>query len=54
MTRSGTQLATNGPPNGSFEDCPQGDGLYDYELQAFGNGQTSQRFSINVVGPQPR
>ena len=36
------------------EDCPPSIGLYDYELQAFGNGQTSQRVSVNVVGPGPR
>ena len=54
MVRSGTVVYSNGPANGSFEDCPQSVGLYDYELQAFGNGQTSQRVSVNVIGPQPK
>ncbi len=54
MVRGGTVVYSNGPANGSFEDCPPSVGLYDYELQAFGNGQTSQRVSVNVVGPEPR
>ena len=54
MVRSGTVVYSDGPANGSFEDCPLGVGLYDYELQAFGNGQTAQRVSVNVVGPEPR
>lgn len=53
MVRSGTVVYAGGPANGSFEDCPESPGLYDYVLQAFGNGQTSQRVSVNV-GPQPR
>lgn len=54
LLRGGTQLNVNAPPNGSQPDCPPGPGLYDYELRAYGNGETSQRLSVTVYGPQPR
>ena len=43
-----------GPGNGSAQDCPDADGMYEYKLVAYGVGQTEQKVTVNVVGPQPR
>ena len=54
LLRGSTQLNVNAPANGSQPDCPPGPGLYEYELRAYGNGETSQRLSVTVSGAQPK
>lgn len=49
LFRSSVQLVANGATNGSFNDCPP-DGNFDYRLEAFGNGSTSQTISVAVGG----
>jgi hypothetical protein len=31
-----------------LDDCPSQPGLQEYQLDALGNGQTSQRLTVNV------
>ena len=54
LARGGTIILNNWNPNGSLDDCPQQPGLHEYKLDAFGNGQTSQRLTVNVNPSQPR
>jgi hypothetical protein len=49
LFRSSLQLVANGSVNGSYNDCPP-DGNFDYRLEAFGNGSTSQTISVTVAG----
>lgn len=48
LIRSGQTLVQGGQPNSSYQDCPQDFGLYEYVLVAYGNGQTSQKVTVNV------
>jgi polar amino acid transport system substrate-binding protein len=48
LVRNGVILLSNWNPNASLDDCPSPPGLYEYELDAFGNGQTSQRIMVEV------
>ena len=43
-------IVGGGPGNGSAEDCPTALGLYEYRLDVYGAGQTSQTVTVNVVG----
>ena len=54
LLRNGGAVVAGGPGNGSAQDCPDADGMYEYKLVAYGVGQTEQTVSVNVVGPQPR
>lgn len=54
LVRNGVILLQNWAPGGSMEDCPAPAGLYEYELDALGNGQTSQRVMVDVSAAQPR
>ncbi len=54
LYRSGQTVVSGGPGNGEVNDCPSAAGVYDYTLDAYGNGYTTQWLSVEVVGPQPR
>ncbi len=54
LSRGGTVLLTNWNPNSTLDDCPPQPGLQEYQLDAFGNGQTSQRLTVDVSPMQPR
>jgi hypothetical protein len=54
LSRSGVRLLQNAGPHSSYQDCLSQQGLYDYRLDAFGNGQTSQQLTVQVIGPQPK
>lgn len=54
LYRSGTTLVAQGSTDGDYEDCPPEVGVYDYTLDANGNGVASQRLTVEVFGPQPR
>jgi hypothetical protein len=48
LSRSGQIIMPGGAAAGSIEDCPSSPGLYDYSLDAYGNGQVSQTVSVEV------
>ncbi len=48
LSRGSTVILSNWNPNGSLDDCPQQAGLHEYRLDARGNGQTSQRLTVEV------
>ena len=51
LVRNGAGLIVGGGSgNGSAEDCPTALGLYEYRLDAYGAGQTSQTVTVNVLG----
>lgn len=52
LMRNGIILLNNWNPNASLDDCPSPGGLYQYDLTAFGNGQVSQRVTVEVIGPR--
>lgn len=54
LARGGTILLSSWNPNAALDDCPAQPGLHEYKLDAFGNGQTAQRLTVDVQGPQPR
>jgi polar amino acid transport system substrate-binding protein len=54
LYRSGQTIVSGGPGNGEVSDCPPAVGIYDYTLDAYGNGYTTQWLSVEVFGPQPR
>jgi hypothetical protein len=54
LSRGGTILLSNWNPNSTLDDCPSQPGLQEYQLDAFGNGQTSQRLTVDVSAAQPR
>jgi polar amino acid transport system substrate-binding protein len=47
--RSGQTIVSRGDDDGSTEDCPPGPGVYDYVLEAFGNGTNRQSLTVEVV-----
>ncbi len=54
LTRGATIILSNWNPNSSVDDCPPDPGLQEYRLDAFGNGQTSQRLTVDVSAIEPR
>lgn len=48
LARGATVILNNWNPNGFLDDCPPQAGLHEYRLDAFGNGQTSQRLTVEV------
>ena len=54
LYRSGQQILGDGNTDSSFQDCPPGPGVYDYTLDAYGNGRTSQTVTVEVSAIQPR
>lgn len=54
LSRGATIILSNWNPNGSLDDCPPQPGLQEYRLDAFGNGQTSQRLTVDVSSVAPR
>jgi hypothetical protein len=55
LSRSGAQLMSGGPSNGSWQDCPPSDGLFEYRLDAYSSaGQVAQTVMVTVRGFQPR
>ncbi len=54
LTRGATIILNNWNPNSFVEDCPSEPGLQEYRLDAFGNGQTSQRLTVDVSPIEPR
>jgi hypothetical protein len=52
LYRSNNRILSGGPANGSQSDCPP-DGHWDYRLEAYGNGNTSQTITVSVSG-RPR
>lgn len=53
LYRGGNRIVSNGPREGSHSDCPP-TGHNDYDLEAYGNGNTSQRITVNVDGGRHR
>lgn len=52
LNRNGAQIIQGAnSPSGAYQDCGLQPGLYEYVLNAFGNGQTSQRLTVEVVAP---
>lgn len=49
LYRSNNRILDHGPTKGSKQDCPP-DGTWDYRLEAYGNGNTSQSISVSVSG----
>jgi len=49
LYRSNNRILSGGPTSGSQQDCPP-DGTWDYRLEAYGNGNTSQNISVTVSG----
>ena len=47
LYRSGNRILSNGPREGSEQDCPP-DGRSDYRLEAYGNGNVSQTISVHA------
>lgn len=54
LARGATIILNNWNPNASLDDCPPQAGLHEYKLDAVGNGQTSQRLTVEVLPVQPR
>jgi ABC-type amino acid transport substrate-binding protein len=48
LSRGGLSLLNNWNANSRLDDCPSQPGLQEYQLDALGNGQTSQRLTVNV------
>lgn len=51
--RGGNRILSGGPTSGSHDDCPPS-GHNDYDLEAYGNGNTSYRVTVNVNGERHR
>ena len=49
LSRSLVLLLNNWNPNATVDDCPPQTGVYEYRLDAFGNGQSSQRLIVEVT-----
>jgi hypothetical protein len=49
LYRSNNRIVAGGPFQGSQTDCPP-DGHWDYRLEAYGNGNTSQTITVEVSG----
>ena len=49
VRNGGGVIVGGGPGNGSAQDCPTVIGLYEYRLDAYGAGQTSQKVTVNVL-----
>lgn len=49
LVRNGVILLNNWNPNASLDDCPPQPGLYQYDLTAYGNGQVSQRVTVEAI-----
>ena len=49
LYRSNNRVLSAGPASGSFSDCPP-DGTWDYRLEAYGNGNTTQTITVSVSG----
>jgi ABC-type amino acid transport substrate-binding protein len=54
ILRSAQPLLTGGPKNGDYQDCPQAPGVYDYTLDAYGNGHNQKSLTVEVAMKQPR
>ena len=55
LNRNSAQLIQGAnTASGAYQDCGLQPGLYEYVLNAFGNGQTSQRLTVEVVAPLRR
>jgi len=52
LLRNGTAIVAQGLTNGSTEDCPPANGLYEYRLDAYSDvGQVSQTVMVNMSNP---
>jgi ABC-type amino acid transport substrate-binding protein len=49
LYRAHNRIVSGGSPNGSYQDCPS-EGYFEYKLEAYGNGNTSQTVSVQVSG----
>lgn len=49
LYRSGQTIVSRGNDDGSTEDCPPSRGVYDYVLEAYGNGTNRQSLTVEVV-----
>jgi hypothetical protein len=53
LYRGGNRIVSGGGKDGDHTDCPPG-GYHDYQLEAYGNGNTSQGIGVNVDGGRHR